>query len=40
MVQESLMGKGLVIIEASQSHSDTPNSVQLLDKLSAKHRDL
>ena len=30
MGQQTLMGQGLIIIEASQSHSDTPNSVGLL----------
>ena len=30
MVQQPLVGQGLVIIEASQSHADTPRSVGLL----------
>ena len=30
MVQESLLGQGLLTIEASRSHSDTPHSVGLL----------
>ena len=30
MTQESLLGHGLIIIEASRSHSDTPHSVGLL----------
>jgi len=30
MAQESLLGQGLLIIEASLSHSDTPRSVELL----------
>jgi hypothetical protein len=29
MVQQPLMGQGLLIIEASQSHWDTPHSVEL-----------
>jgi hypothetical protein len=40
MVQQSLMGQGLLIIEASQSHSDTPHSVRILDEWSVQHRDL
>jgi hypothetical protein len=39
-VQQSLTGQGLLIIEASQSHSGTPYSVRLLDEWSAQHRDL
>jgi len=30
VVQQPLLGQGLLIIEASQSHSDTPHSVGLL----------
>jgi len=30
MVQQPLMGQGLLIIEASRSHSETPHSVGLL----------
>jgi hypothetical protein len=30
MPQQPLVGQGLLIIEASQSHSDTPHSVGLL----------
>jgi len=30
MTQQSLVGQGLLIIEASRSHSDTPHSVGLL----------
>ena len=30
MAQQPLFGQGLLIIEASQSHSDTPHSVELL----------
>jgi hypothetical protein len=30
MAQQSLLGQGLLIIEASRSHSDTPHSVGLL----------
>ena len=30
MVQEPLVGQGLLIIEDSRSHSDTPQSVELL----------
>jgi hypothetical protein len=30
MGQQPLLGQGLLIIEASQSHSDTPHSVGLL----------
>jgi hypothetical protein len=30
MAQELLVGQGLLIIEASRSHSDTPQSVGLL----------
>jgi len=30
MAQQPLMGQGLLIIEASRSHSDTPHSVGLL----------
>ena len=29
MAQDPLVGQGLLIIEASQSHSDTPHSVGL-----------
>jgi hypothetical protein len=32
MTQQPLVGQGLVIIEASRSHSDTPHSVGLLWK--------
>jgi len=38
MAQQSLMGHGLFIVEASRSYSDTPNVVDLLwtsDKLDA-----
>ena len=30
MAQEPLVGQGLLVIEASRSHSDTPHSVGLL----------
>jgi len=30
MAQKPLMGHGLLIIEASRTHSDTPRSVRLL----------
>jgi len=30
MAQQSLVGQGLPVIEASRSHSDTPHSVGLL----------
>jgi len=30
MAQQPLLGQGLLIIEASRSHSDTPRSVGLL----------
>ena len=30
MAQQPLLGQGLLIIEASRSHSDTPHSVGLL----------
>ena len=30
MAQQPLVGQGLLIIEASISHSDTPHSVRLL----------
>ena len=30
IVQQSLVGQGLLVIEASQSYSDTPHSVVLL----------
>jgi len=30
MAQQALVGQGLLIIEASRSHSDTPQSVVLL----------
>jgi len=30
MAQQPLVGQGLLIIEASQSHSDTPQSVGLI----------
>jgi hypothetical protein len=30
MAQQPLVGQGLLIIEASRSHSDTPHSVGLL----------
>ena len=33
MAQQSLVGKGLIIIEASRSHSDTPHSVGVLGRL-------
>jgi len=30
MTQQPLVGQGLLIVEASRSHSDTPHSVGLL----------
>ena len=37
MAQQPLMGQGLVVLEASRSHSDTPPP---LDEWSARRRDL
>jgi hypothetical protein len=41
MAQQPLVGQGLLIVEASQSPSDTPHSVALLlDEWSTRRRDL
>jgi len=39
MAQQPLLGQGLLIVEASRSHSDTPDSVGLLLASDLPHKN-